>query len=124
MKTIKIVLVVNAAVQLLIGGVMVLIPTLMSRLIYIPEPNVFIQAIGSVAISIGILPLLCLKKIDDKNNRELIYATLCVLVVFNLGLSVFLGLSSLMGLVSWLGIAIHLPLMLVCIYALAVLRRT
>lgn len=121
MKIVRGILIVNMVVQTTLGGIMVLVPSLMSRLIYVTQPNIFVQAIGSVALSIGLLIWLCLQKTRDNPNVDLVYTTLVVLTVFNLGLSVFLGLGAYRGLISWLGVIIHLPLMLLCIYALLVI---
>lgn len=121
MKTVRGILIINLVVQVVLGGIMVLAPSIMSRLIYVAQPSIFVQAIGSVALSIGLLIWLCLQKTRDKPNVDLTYTTLVVLTVFNLGLSVFLGLGAYRNLISWLGIIIHLPLMLLCIYALLVI---
>lgn len=124
MKVIRTILVINLVIQVLLGSIMVLAPSLMSRLIYVTQPSIFVQAIGSVALSIGLLIWLCLQKTRDKPNTDLLYVTLVVLTVFNLGLSIFLGLGAYRNLISWLGVAIHLPLMLLCIYALSSIEKT
>ncbi len=121
MKIVRGILIVNLVVQTTLGSIMVLAPLLMSRLIYVDQPSIFVQAIGSVALSIGLLIWLCLQKTRDNPNVDLVYTTLVVLTVFNVGLSVCLGLGAYRGLISWLGVIIHLPLMLLCIYALLVI---
>lgn len=123
MKTVRGILVVNLMIQTILGGIMVFIPSIMSRLIYVAQPNIFVQAIGSVALSIGLLIWLCLQKTRNKSNVDLIYTTLVVLTVFNLGLSIFLGLGAYYNLISWLGVIIHLPLMLLCLCALLVISN-
>lgn len=111
---------IEATIQLALGSIMMIAPWYMQRLIHTPEPNLFIQAIGTVALSMALLAILAAQKSQDSSLAVSAAATLAV---FNFGLAVFLGLAASQGLISWLGILVHAPFAIAFCYATLVLRK-
>lgn len=124
MKTARITLWINLIVQTVLGLIMLLLPILMSQLIFVPVPSLFIQAIGSVALSISLLCLLTLQKTNKKIGAVLAFIAIATLALFNLGLALFLGIAAIRHLLSWLGLLVHLPLAVLCIYSLVLLNNS
>lgn len=111
---------VEAAIQLVLGSIMLITPWYMQRLIHTPQPNLFIQAIGTVALAIALLSILAAQKSKDNN---LVISAAATLAVFNFGLAVFLGLAASQGLISWLATIVHAPFAIAFCYATLVLRK-
>ena len=123
MKLARIILFLNLFAQTTLGLIMLLLPSLMSQLIFVPVPYVFIQTIGSVALSIALLCLLAIQKTRRNTNSEIAFVALATLAMFNLGLATFLGIGAFRHLISWLGIIVHLPLAALCVYALLIINK-
>lgn len=110
----KLTLWANLITMTTLGSVMIVMPNLMKRLVYVPEPNILIQTIGVMGMSIGLLCWLTL--LNSKRNKSgvLNETSLFVLLLFNAGLAMFLGIAAYNNLISWLGLIVHLPLAIAC----------
>ena len=132
MKQAAVVIWINLVIEVFFGLIMLLVPGFFNRLVFVPEPTLFIQLVGSVALSMALLCLLSLQafrgqpgeKVDTVANEKIALIVCSTLALFHFGLAIFLGAAAVRGLVSWLGILTHLPMALLCIYGMAMLKKT
>ena len=131
MKQATVVIWINLIVEVFFGLVMLIVPGFFNRLIFVPEPTLFIQLVGSIALTMALLCLLSLQafrgqpeeKPDPKTNEIIALIVCSTLALFHFGLAIFLGAAAVRGLISWLGILVHLPMALLCIYGMAMLKK-
>lgn len=101
-----------------LGSIMIAMPGIMKRLVYVPEPNILIQTIGVMGMTIGLLCWLTILNSKRDSTHVLTETMLFGLLLFNTGLSLFLGIAAYTHFISWLGLVVHLPLAIMSLLAI------
>lgn len=108
----------NTLIELLLGLLMIFSTGLFLKLVFVPEPIIFIRMIGFFALCLALLSGLTTYRIQ---RSTILQPSIFDITIFFFSLHTILtfvlGAAAKQGLMSWLGFLVHWPLAL--LFALA-----
>lgn len=110
----------NTAVQLVLGSLLLIAPSMFQTLVHTQEPAILFRIVGVMALSMALLSGYSVIEYGKVGRDQKWLVPIATLTFFHGFLAVFLTVAALQGLISWLGVIVHGPMFI--LFAIAWVR--
>lgn len=100
----------NTAVQLVLGSLLLIAPSMFQELVHVPEPAILFRVVGVMALSMALLSGYSVIEYGKVSRDQKWLVPIATLTFFHGFLAVFLTVAALQGIISWLGVIVHGPM--------------